>query len=210
MNSKYLILLLIFLFLKVRTQTEYRLPYEGAQHYCVLLEGDTKLLRTSNPIGIQYDYSNMQVCTFSNEQEYLGDLKKNNSPTKAEKLIQEWTEMRPKAIEPDFKNAFNEFIDPLPFSANNYIRNSGITLIVHTMRCEPDYHKTWVPFGNYYKVRLPFVTAICTFVDQENKTLAKFVVSSYGSREKNTTDRLSECYRLLAKTLAKNIKSELE
>ncbi len=177
----------------------------GAPYVKVMINKDIKItggevsnLELNKKIHVSYDYSRMAVGSFQNEAEYLENKKKVLKPKKYDRFILNWTEMRKNALENRFEFSLNEFLYPIGMEFLHDSVTNGVNLIVEPLKIEPDYRQ----LENQSE---PYVKMVCSFFDKHGELMLRYVLTAYGSREKNEAERLGECYSIAGKMLAKDI-----
>jgi len=163
--------------------------------------GDVQALKNIRIVHVTYDYEYMAVCSFTSEQDYLDDLKKNNKEIEANRLINEWKQLPKNVLQPKFEESFNRNTSTIGMELTNNITSNQVTLIVKFLKEDPHYHKKLSS--------PPYLSLECTFLDAEGYFIARFNIMASGSHENNLTDRFGECYTIAGKLLGKEITKRL-
>lgn len=172
--------------------------------------GDIAGLKGVTEVNIVYDYSNMGVGAYRNENDYLkkkeDDMKKD--PEKFDKFKQGWFNSRKDRYEPKFEEMFNKVGEKTGMHGKNYGTSAPVTLKVETVFTEPGY--------NIGISKMPsFIDLECTFYDQNGKEIVRyFVKNSIGSQamgfDYDMGSRLVESYAKASKMLMKDVTKRLK
>jgi hypothetical protein len=175
------------------------IPGPNSQKPLKLIEGDLKLISQLNKINIRFDYQYMSVCKFPTEEEYLNDIRKNKSPEKAEKEIENWRQMPKTILEPSFEELFNEHAAEIGLQTCH--DTTQPTLIVKILREEPHHHQeAHVPPSH--------VNFECTFLDAEGYFVARYNLNVHGLNENKAAESqqgLKYCFSVAGKMLGKDL-----
>ena len=173
--------------------------------------GDISKLRGTSRINIIYDYSNMSVGSYDNEQDYINkkmDDYSKKDPEKAEKFKESWYNSRRDRFEPKFLELFNKNMEKAGIEGVNYSKDAPVTLVVKTVKTEPGY--------NIGISRMPaYIDADCIFLDQSGKEFARYLLKNVAGAnamgfDYDTGSRLSESYAKSGKILAKKLTKDLK
>jgi hypothetical protein len=108
----------------------------GGQHSMIEISaGDVMTLKDITNVNIVYDYANMSVGEFQNEQDYLNkkmDDYAKKDPEKAEIFRDNWFSARQALFEPKFEALFNKSMAKIGMVGTNYSNTAPVTLKVTT------------------------------------------------------------------------------
>jgi hypothetical protein len=108
-----------------------------------LKSGSFSALKGQTVINIQYDYSNMAVGKFDNEQDYINkrvaDLNKKEAGS-GDKWAEAWVTDRDSRFHPMFEKNLNAKLDAVGVTGKQNATDAKYTLIVHTVFTEPGFN----------------------------------------------------------------------
>lgn len=171
-----------------------------------VLEGDFKDLKGITEYNLVFDYSDLEIPKYDNEEEFLKDKMAKREEKEAgsgEKFKKSWYSDREERYEPKFIESFNKRYDE--FQVGKNMANAEYTMKIHTTLLYAGY--------NVGVMRQPSkVDAIITVYKANDPADVLFAVK-YRKAEGNgamgydfdSGYRISESYAKLAKTLAKTI-----
>lgn len=171
-----------------------------------VLEGDFKNLEGITAYNLIFDYSDLEIPKYDNEEEFLKDKmakREEKDAGSGEKFKKSWFSDREERYEPKFIESFNKRYDE--FQVGKNLPNAEYTMKVHTTLLYAGY--------NVGVMRQPSkVDAIVTIYKTNNPNDVLLSVK-YRKAEGNgamgydfdSGYRISESYAKLAKTLAKTI-----
>ncbi|GER58345.1 hypothetical protein [Patiriisocius marinus] len=171
-----------------------------------VLKGDFKDLKGITEYNLVFDYSDLEIPKYDNEEAFLEDKMAKREKKEAgsgEKFKASWFSDREERYEPKFIESFNKRYEE--FQVGKDLPNAEYTMKVHTTLLYAGY--------NVGVMRQPSkVDAIITIYKTDNPDDVLFSVK-YKKAEGNgamgydfdSGYRISESYAKLAKTLAKTI-----
>jgi hypothetical protein len=165
-----------------------------------IVAGDAGRLAGNKKINISYDYSEMSVGKFKTEDEFLKSKTKYFRDTKAAKFIEHWRTLRENVFEIKFAQLFNKNLLKAGMYGTNNSKDANISLHVEIIDAQPDYHS--------WRAR-PSLTVFCTFTDENDQMIVQYELTAHGSKDKSSEQRLTECYGIAGKMLAKDISKQL-
>ncbi len=108
-----------------------------------LKSGSFSALKGQTVINLQYDYTNMAVGKFKNEQDYIAkhsaDMNKKEAGT-GDKWSESWVSDRAARFQPMFEKNLNAKINGMGVTAKPDATDAKYTLIVKTVFTEPGYN----------------------------------------------------------------------
>jgi len=173
-------------------------------------EGNIKNLKGIVEYNLLFDYDNIKVDKFENEEEFLKDKmgkrdEKFPGEGKGEAFKKSWFADREGRYEPKFIESFNKRFD------NGAVKvDKGLESAKHTMKIKT----TWIAPGfNVGVMRRPsLVNTIITVYETANPSTILYAAeflnapgNGAAGYDFNSGYRISESYAKLAKTLAKHI-----
>jgi hypothetical protein len=166
-----------------------------------ILEGNANALKMVSRMNIEYDYSNMGVGKFENEQDYLDKKMKaynEKEPGRGDKWLQSWQGDRSKKFEPQFKELFNKYAKRARVGT---YQDAKYTMIASTVFTEPG-------FNIYVQRRNARIDMVFTILDENKNVVAKIEMKgaagrSFGGNDYDTGIRIEEAYAKAGKSLAK-------
>jgi hypothetical protein len=180
---------------------------------CKLKSGDVKVLKGQSTVNLQYDYSNMAVGKYKNEQDYVNDRVAEMNKKKAGSG-DEWAEKRKTdrtaRFQPMFEKNLNMEVDKFKVSFKENETEVKYTLIVRTTFTEPGFNAV---VGGIRKNA--YISLMCDIVESANPgvTIASIEMKNEQSvnmmgYDYDTGARIQSCYDRagedLGKFLAKN------
>jgi hypothetical protein len=184
----------------------------GLNAQCKLKSGDVKVLKGQTVIGLQYDYSNMAVGKYKNEQDYVKDKTAELNKKKAgsgDDWAAKWTGDRTSRFQPMFEKNINGIVDNFGVSFKEGETGAKYTLIVRTTFTEPGFNAVVGVRKNAY------VSLVIDIVETANPSTPVAVIDMKKEESINmmgydydTGARIQSCYdragEELGKFLAKN------
>lgn len=170
-------------------------------------DGDIKNLKDINVYSMVFDYTDLQIPKFDNEDAFLKDKMDKREEKKAgdgERFKESWFNDRPERFHPKFIESFNKRFDDAQVMAQE--EEAAHTMKIHTTKMYPGYNVGIVRHNAEIDVTI-------TVYETGNGSNVLFSGSykdvqgngAFGN-DYNSGYRISECYAKLAKTLAKDIK----
>ncbi|MBN2480146.1 MAG: hypothetical protein JXB19_00260 [Bacteroidales bacterium] len=108
-----------------------------------LESGSFDFLGGQESLLVKYDYSNVSVGKYENEEDYIADRVEEYNKDEAGKGDQwkeAWLSDRPDRFEPKFEEVFNENIDAINVRCSQTAEDAAYEMIVHTTFVEPGYN----------------------------------------------------------------------
>jgi hypothetical protein len=175
--------------------------HANAQHFRTV-EGGIDELKDETSINVEFTYENMSVGKYDNEADYIEKKKAEYNAKEAGRgdlWEKSWVSDRKKDFEPKFIELFEK-------NGMTIKPGSKYTMIFHTTSTEPGY--------NIYITRKNAkIDAEITIVLTADRTKKIAVISmndapgrTFGGNDYATGDRISECYAVAGKKLAKYLK----
>lgn len=168
-----------------------------------VLEGDLSILKGQDIVNISYDYENLSVAKFENEEDYIAKKVAEynaDEPGRGDKWQEAWIGDRVGRYQPQFELLINKHLE----KANIYVGNekkAKYTMIVHTTFVEPG-------FNIYVSKKPAMVDLVIDVVETDNpdKVVCKIVSKgnpgrTYGMSDFDTGIRISEAYAMAGKEL---------
>lgn len=172
-----------------------------------VLKGDVTTFKGKDVVNIEYDYSNMSVGKFKNEEDYVAKKVKEyneDEPGRGDKWAQAWVDDRGNRFEPKFEELFNKYASGKTggvalekFGDNEY------TLTFKTTFTEPGF--------NIGVMKKPAsINGELILTDSDGKELVKMGAygcpgSQFGGFDFDSGTRIAESYAKCAKSLASYI-----
>lgn len=191
MKKQFVSVLLLFITLSVSAQ---RLKIN---------EGDFKNLKGINTYSVVFDYTDVQIPKFENEEAFLKDKMDKRDEKEAgdgERFKKEWFSDRPDRYHPKFIESFNKRFGNGELSVNE--EAAEYTMEIHTTKIYPGYNVGIVRHNAE-------IDATFTIYKTGEKDKVLFSgsyqdVQGNGAMgyDYNSGYRISECYAKLAKNIA--------
>jgi hypothetical protein len=167
----------------------------------IITEGDVTSLLEVKKVNIVYDYKNMKVGKYDNEEYYINqrtaDYNKKGDTTKSANFRNRWFSLRRKAYEPKFEALFNKAGKRAGISGVNYDTINKVTLVVKLINTDPGFMNSFFSRANYLDLR-------ATFMDKNNTELFRCDLKNVPGFN------IDLCYAQAAKVLVKDLIKKLE
>ncbi len=174
-----------------------------------LLEGKLDVMQSEEKLNLEYDYSEMGVGKFKNEEEYLAKKKEDydkKEPGRGDQWESSWKADRKNRFQPQFEELFTKHSG---LTAGN-IPSAKYTLIFKTTYTEPGY--------NVYVTRKNAEIdgeALLVETADHSKVIARMSVlncpgRTFGGNDYDTGERIQEAYAVAGKGLGKFFKDKLK
>lgn len=196
------ILLAVLCFLTLYSQDVYAQKVK-------LIEGDLSVLKGVEDFNMQFEYTNMGVGKYKNEQDYVDKKRKEYDSKEAgrgEKWQKLWIGDRELRFEPKFIELFEKYSD-VKASRNT---NSKYTIVFKTKFTEPGYNIV-------IQRRSARIDGEAWVVEtaNPNKVIAKLQVTkapgkTFGGYDYDTGQRIQEAYAAAGKGLGKFFKKKMK
>ncbi|SRR6056297_734034 len=169
-------------------------------------------LKGQKLIGLKFDYSDMAVGKFPDEQDYIEKkVKEGNErePGAGDEWKQKWFGQRETVFEPKFEELANKYIDQPGMDIRRSNTNTDYTIVVHTDFMEPGF--------NVGVMRRPAVIRGNIKVyktDNMDKPISTFVFDKVEGQDAMGYDfavsqRLGQAYAKLGKEFARYVEEHL-
>ncbi|MBQ4913749.1 hypothetical protein J8L85_04825 [Maribacter sp. MMG018] len=173
-------------------------------------EGDYNNLKGIDTYSLVFDYTDVQIPKFDNEEAFLKDKMDKREEKKAgdgERFKNDWFSDRPNRYHPKFIESFNKRFDDGVVSVTEDA--ADYTMKIHTSKIYPGYNVGIVRHNAE-------IDATFTIYKTDDPATVLFEgkykdVQGYGSMgyDYNSGDRIAECYAKLAKNIANVIKKKV-
>lgn len=168
-----------------------------------IIEGKKDALKGSTQINTVFDYSNLSVGKYDNEADYIEKKKtdyNNKESGRGNRWEKSWNSDREKRYEPQFIELFNKNGEGM--KAGKF-SDAPYTMTIHTTAIEPGYN-----IGISRANAETDGEIIITETGNPEKIILKISFKgakgrTFGGGDFDTGLRISECYALLGKSLAK-------
>lgn len=170
-----------------------------------LVSGKVGFLAAEKSVAIEYDYSNMGVGKFKNEQDYIKKKQGEYNEKEAgrgDQWAQAWKNDRATRFQPKFEELLNKNVAGFGPVFGNGVKGTDVVMVVKTTYTEPGY--------NVVVSRAPaMVNMEITFkkggADVAKITLTGAPGNTFGGYDYDTGVRISEAYAKAGKELGKFI-----
>lgn len=191
MKKQFVSVLLLFITLSVSAQ---RLKIN---------EGDFKNLKGINTYSVVFDYTDVQIPKFENEEAFLKDKMDKREEKKAgdgERFKKEWFSDRPDRYHPKFIESFNKRFENGELSVTEDA--ADYTMEIHTTKIYPGYNVGIVR----HNAEIDATFTIYKTGEKDNVLFSGSYQDVQGNGamgyDYNSGYRISECYAKLAKNIA--------
>ena len=172
-------------------------------------EGDIKNLKDIKVYAMEFDYTDVMIPKFDDEEAFLKDKMDKREKKKAgdgERFKKSWFDDRPDRYHPKFIESFNKRFENAEVQVQE--EAAEYTMKIHSTKIYPGYNVGIVRHNAE-------VDATVTVYETANPSNTLFSgsykdVQGNGAMgyDYNSGYRISECYAKLAKTLAKDLKKK--
>lgn len=174
-------------------------------------QGDWKNLKNITKFNLVFDYSNLEIPKYDNEEAFLKDKMQKREEDKegdGERFKKSWFDDRENRYEPKFIESFNKRWENNEIVAVKDLTDAEFTIMVHTTFIYPGYNVGVMRQNSK-------IDAILTVSKSDNPDTILFKVK-YTKAEGNgvfgydfnSGYRISEAYAKLAKTFAADLKKK--
>ncbi|MFC2107041.1 hypothetical protein ACFLRY_01770, partial [Bacteroidota bacterium] len=176
-----------------------------------VLKGDLKFLKGQTEILVKFDYDNMGVGKFKNEDDYVNKKVSDynaKEPGNGDRWKEAWIADRNEHYEPKFEQLFNKVLQDIGLRAGANYSNAKYTLIIKTYFIEPGYN-----IGISKKNASMSSEAIFVETANPDNVVCKIDLPNAPGRGGNDYDsgvRVGEAYAKCGKTLAAYIVKKLK
>jgi len=176
-----------------------------------IISGDWKNLKGIKEFNLVFDYSNLEIPKFENEEAFLKDkMDKRNEKEEGdgERFKKSWFADREDRYEPKFIESFNKRWDDNEVQVGKDLATAEYTIKVHTTFMYAGYNVGVMRQNSK-------IDAILSFYKNDNPSVIIFEIKytkaeGYGAlgNDYNSGYRISEAYAKLAKTFAANLEKK--
>ncbi|MBP0905236.1 hypothetical protein ACFSKN_11335 [Mariniflexile gromovii] len=176
-----------------------------------ILKGDWKNLKGIKEFNLVFDYSNLEIPKFENEEAFLKDkMDKRNEkePGDGERFKKSWFADREDRYEPKFIESFNKRWENNEVQVGKDLADAEYTIKIHTTFMYPGYNVGVMRQNSK-------IDAILSFYKNDNPSEIIFEIKytkaeGYGAfgNDYNSGYRISEAYAKLAKTFAAHLEKK--
>jgi hypothetical protein len=181
-----------------------------------LVSGDLKPLKGQTLINLQFDYSNMTVGKYKNEDDYITNGIAERNKKKAgsgDEWAEKWRSDRKNRFQPAFENEFNDAVRAYSVKAKEDAVEAKYTLKCATTFTEPGFNAT-MAIG--FAKKPATIDMTVTLVETANPSnviatieLRKVESKNMGGYDFDTGGRIESCYEragdYLGNFLKKNV-----
>ncbi len=170
-----------------------------------LVAGNPKLFKQVGNLHLTFDYSDMDVGEYGNEDayiEYMKDDAERRKKGSSEAWLAEWNDIRIELFQPKFIELFNKYSNSKKVTIDEKFTNQLYELNIHTIFIEAGFNKN----GK----RAPALINVIVIISEINKPENQLVISVTGAPGNEVMssyspdyNRIAEAYAKLGKELAK-------
>lgn len=172
-----------------------------------LVSGDLKFLKGEKKLNVSYDFSQLKVGGFD-EEDYLNEqvAKKNKKQAgSGDKWKEDWNNNKTKKYEPKFEELLNKYLSENGTKIGQDTVNTKYTIILKTTLIEPGYNVGISKKPAYINVDILFVDNT-----DMTKNIAKMVMTNVLGQDAmgfdyDTGSRIAEAYAKCGKALGNYI-----
>lgn len=172
-------------------------------------EGDLKNLKDIKVYAMEFDYTDVMIPKFDNEEDFLKDKMDKREEKKAgdgERFKKSWFDDRPDRYHPKFIESFNKRFDGGEVQVQEDA--ADYTMKVHSTKIYPGYNVGIVR----HNAEIDATITVFETADPSNVLFSGNYKDAQGSGamgyDFDSGYRISECYAKLAKTFAKDLKKK--
>ncbi len=172
-------------------------------------EGDIKRLKDIKIYMMEFDYIDVQIPKFDNEEAFLKDKMDKREEKKAgdgERFKKSWFDDRPEKYHPKFIESFNKRFDDSAVQVQE--EKADHTMKIHTTKLYPGYNVGIVR----HNAEIDATITVFKTGDESNVLFSGSYKDVQGSGamgyDYDSGYRISECYAKLAKTFAKDLEKK--
>jgi hypothetical protein len=108
-----------------------------------LISGDYSALKGQKSVNIKYDYKNVGVGKYKDEQDYItnkvADYNKKE-PGRGDKWKEAWFNDRPTRFEPKFEELLNKYLEKAGMTVSQNNKDAEYTMVVRVLFIEPGFN----------------------------------------------------------------------
>lgn len=170
-----------------------------------LVSGNPKLFKQAGNLHLTFEYSDLYVGEYGNEESYIEYMKDDAERRKkgsSETWLTKWYEARIEFFQPKFIELFNKYSNSKKVNINEELNNQLYELNIHTIFIEAGFNKN----GK----RAPALIDVIVTISEINKPENQLVISVEGAPGNEVMNsyspdynRIAEAYAKLGKELAK-------
>ena len=174
-------------------------------------QGDWKNLKGITKFNLVFDYSNLEIPKYDNEEAFLKDKMQQREEKEqgdGERFKKSWFDDRENRYEPKFIESFNKRWDESEVVVGKDLADADYTIKIHTTFMYPGYNVGVMRQNSK-------IDAVLTIYKKDNPNTPVFEVKytkAEGSGalgyDFNSGYRISEAYAKLAKTFAAELKKK--
>ncbi|SDD62355.1 hypothetical protein SAMN05421636_101233 [Pricia antarctica] len=172
-------------------------------------EGDIKRLKDIKVYKMEFDYTDVQIPKFDNEEAFLKDKMDKREEKEAgdgERFKKSWFDDRPERYHPKFIESFNKRFDDSAVQVQE--EEADYTMKIHTTKLYPGYNVGIVR----HNAEIDATITVFKTADESNVLFSGSYKDVQGSGamgyDYDSGYRISECYAKLAKTFAKDLEKK--
>ncbi|MBN1157757.1 MAG: hypothetical protein JXA61_00105 [Bacteroidales bacterium] len=176
-----------------------------------LESGSFDFLVGQESLLVKYDYSNISVGKYENEEDYLADRVEeynNDEPGKGDQWKEAWLSDRPNRFEPKFEEVFNENIDAIDVQCSQTAEDATYEMIVHTTFVEPGYNVGISRKSAFIDAEIIF-REVATGTEMAVLTVDNCQGLGAFGFDFDTGYRIEEAYAMLGRTVARYVLKRL-
>ncbi len=177
-----------------------------------LESGSLDFLSGQESLLVKYDYSNVAVGKYDNEEEYIADKVEEyneDEAGKGDEWKEAWLSDRPNRFEPKFEEIFNETIDPIDLQCSQTAEEAAYEVIVHTTFVEPGFNVGVARKNASINVEMVF-NEVATGNEMAVVTIDKCPGRGALGFDYDTGYRIQEAYAMLGKSVARFIMKSIK
>ena len=166
-------------------------------------EGDFENLKGIDTYSLVFDYTDLQIPKFDNEEEFLKDKmdkREEKEEGDGERFKKDWFNDRPERYHPKFIESFNKRFDDSEVKVTE--DDADYTMKIHTTKIYPGYNVGIVR----HNAEIDATFTVFKTGDEGNVLFSGSYKDVQGSGamgyDYNSGYRISECYAKLAKNIA--------
>jgi hypothetical protein len=175
-----------------------------------ILSGNPKYFKNANSYHIQFDYSNLKVGKYADEQSYI-EYMKDDAEKRAEgssgNWVKKWYSDRTDVFQPKFIELFNKFSGNI-IKIDTVYKNQKYVLSLHTQFLEIGFNKNFTKSPTYINVIVtiyePNSSEKPLVISMEN-IIGDEVASSYSPDFRRIEEAYAKCGKELAKYMCREI-----
>jgi hypothetical protein len=175
-----------------------------------ILSGNPKYFKNDNSYHIQFDYSNLKVDEYSDEQTYIEYMKDDAEKRKkgsSDKWVEKWYSDRTNVFQPKFIELFNKFSGN-KIKVDTVFKNQKYVLNLHTRFLAIGFNKNFTKSPTYINVIVTISELNSSekplIISMEN-IIGDEVFSSYSDDYRRIEESYAKCGKELAKYMCKVI-----